>query len=76
MVAFIAEHFLEILFGLISAGALAFCKYLSREVKNYKNLLEKQENEDLNEAIESRLQPIKEEIEELRKHIIDSEEAN
>lgn len=76
MIAFVTEHFLEILFGLISAGALAFCKYLSKELKNYKALLEKQENEDLNEAIETRLQPVKEEIEELRKHIIDSEEAN
>ena len=76
MLAFITEHFLEILFGLISAGALAFCKYLSKELRNYKELIDKQESEDLNEAIENRLQPIKEELEELRKHILKSEKAN
>lgn len=76
MGAFITEHLLEIIFGLISAGALAGCKYLSKQLKNYKTLLENEKREDLEEAIETKLQPIKEEIEELRKHILDSEQAN
>ena len=76
MLTFITEHLLEIIFGLISAGALATCKYLSKQLKNYKTLLEKEKSEDLDEAIETKLQPIKEEIEELRKHLLTAEEAN
>lgn len=70
--SFIAEHLVEIIFGLISAGALAFCKYLSNQIKNYKVLLEKKEDDELTETIESRLEPIKEEIEQLRKYIRDT----
>lgn len=73
MLTFITEHLLEIIFGLISAGALAFCKYLFSQVKKYKALLEKEEDNDLNEAIDARLQPIQQEIEQLRKYILDSE---
>ena len=40
MFTFIAEHLVEIFFGLVSAGALAFCKYLHGQLKNYKKLLE------------------------------------
>lgn len=72
MSVFIAEHMIEIFFGLVSAGLLAFCKYLSKQLKNYKNLLDKKESDDLTETIESRLEPIKEEIEQLRKYIRDT----
>ena len=69
MAAFIAEHLIEIFFGLVSAGALAFCKYLHSQMKNYKKLLEEKETVEFEEAIESRIEPIKNEIEELRKYI-------
>lgn len=69
MLAFLAEHILEILFGLISAGALAFCKYMHKQLKNYKQLLEEKKDEQTEEMIESRLEPIQQEIEELRKYI-------
>jgi len=39
MLTFITEHLVEIFFGLVSAGALAFCKYLHGEVKKYRKLL-------------------------------------
>lgn len=71
MAAFIAEHLIEIFFGLVSAGALAFCKYLHSQMKNYKKLLEEKEIVEFEEAIESRIEPIKNEIEELRKYIRD-----
>lgn len=73
MAAFITEHFIDILFGLISAGALAFCKYLSAQLKSYKKMLEEKEKEDLDEAIEARIEPIKNEIEQLRKYIRETE---
>ena len=40
MLEFITTHLLEIVFGLISAGALAFCKYLYSKMKTYKKLIE------------------------------------
>ena len=73
MSAFIAEHFIDILFGLISAGALAFCKYLHSQLKNYKKMLEEKEKDDLEEAIEAHIEPIKNEIEQLRKYIREAE---
>lgn len=73
MSAFIAEHFIDILFGLISAGALAFCKYLHSQLKNYKKMLEDKEKENLGEAIETHIEPIKNEIEQLRKYIRETE---
>lgn len=39
MWAFITKHFLEIIFGLISAGSLAFCKYLHKEKTKYEQLI-------------------------------------
>lgn len=71
MEAFIADHLIEIFFGLVSAGALAFCKYMHKQMKNYRRLLEEQENQQLEHTIESRLEPIMLEIEELRKYIRD-----
>lgn len=73
MSAFIAEHFIDILFGLISAGALAFCKYLHSQLKNYKKMLEDKEKDNLEEAIEAHIEPIKNEIEQLRKYIRETE---
>lgn len=67
--AFITEHLVEILFGLISAGALAFCRYFYKQLKSYKMLLQEKKDDDLVELIDEKLEPIVEEIEELRKHI-------
>jgi hypothetical protein len=54
-----------LVFGLISAGALAFCKYLHGEVKNYRKLLEQRENEIVVKTIEEKLKPVQEEIKKL-----------
>lgn len=69
MATFIAEHFIEIIFGLISAGLLAFCKHIYNKMKEYKAMVAEQKNDDLDEKIESHIEPIKEEIEDLRKYI-------
>lgn len=69
MLAFLTEHFIEIIFGLISAGALAFCKYMHSQMKNYKKLLADQETDKLNETIDSKIEPIQQELEELRSYI-------
>lgn len=72
MFTFITKHLVEIFFGLLSAGALAFCKYLHSQLKKYRKLLAQQKNEQLEKTIDSRIEPIQEEIEELRKYIIET----
>lgn len=69
MQAFIAKHLLEIIFGLISAGALAFCKYFHNEMKKYKVLINEKKQEELDETIDKKIEPIVHEIEELRSYI-------
>lgn len=66
---FFAENLFGIIFGLLSAGALGFCKYLHSQNVKYKKLLKEQEIEKLDESIEAKLEPIKLEIEELRRYI-------
>lgn len=72
MLEFITTHLLEIIFGLISAGALAFCKYLYSKMKTYKKLIEEKENSSLDNTIETHIEPIRQEIEELRKYVLES----
>lgn len=69
MFTFIAEHIVEILFGLISAGVLAFCRYLYKQLMVYKKMLQEKENNDIVELIDEKLKPIVEDIEELRTYI-------
>ena len=72
MLEFITTHLLEIIFGLISAGTLAFCKYLYNKMKTYKKLIEEKENSTLDNTIENHIEPIRQEIEELRKYVLES----
>lgn len=72
MLEFITTHLLEIIFGLISAGALAFCKHLHSKMKTYKKLTEEKENSTLDNTIETHIEPIRQEIEELRKYVLES----
>ena len=71
MESFWVNHLVEILFGLVAAGSLAFCKYLQSQIKNYKKLLDEKKDEKMETTIEERLEPIVTEIEELRKYIRD-----
>ena len=72
MFTFVTEHLIEIFFGLVSAGALGFCKYLHNQLKNYKKLLEEKEDTELEKTIDSRIKPIQKEIEELRKYVMET----
>ena len=69
MWAFIVEHLVEIVFALISAGALAFCRYLYKQLKAYKQLLNDKKYEDLDDRIDEKLKPILDDIEEIRAYI-------
>lgn len=75
MAEFIAQHFIEIFFGLLSAGALAFCRYFYKQLKNYKALLEEKENALLDQSIDRHIAPIIQELERLAKRIDAVEES-
>ena len=63
------EYIVEIVFGLISAGALAFCRHLYKQLKEYKSLLQEKRNDNLVDLIDEKLKPILDDIEELRAYI-------
>lgn len=69
MWAFIVEHLVEIVFALVTAGALAFCRYLYKQLKAYKQLLNDKKYEDLDDRIDEKLKPILDDIEEIREYI-------
>ena len=68
MVEFLSKYGLELVMSLITAGALAFCKYMHGQMKNYKKLLEEKDHDELDNEIDKKLEPIVQEIEELRKY--------
>lgn len=63
------KYWLELIFGLISTGALAFCKYLHSEIKIYRKLIAKRESEVIAKTIEEKLEPIQDEIARLELYI-------
>ena len=78
MIEFLSKYGVELVMSLITAGALAFCKYMHSQMKNYKKLLEEKDHDELNDEIDKKLEPIVQEIEELRKYIreVDVNENN
>lgn len=71
---FFTAHMWEIFFGLVAAGALAFCKYLHSQLKNYQKLLEEKDNAELRKIILDELEPIVEEMHRLEKRLKACEE--
>lgn len=71
---FFAKYSIELIFGLISAGALAFCKYLSAQVKEYKKLLELREDENISKSIDEKIIPVKNELERKIELVLDQVE--
>lgn len=73
---FIAANWASILLSLITAGALAFCRWTWKQMKTYRSLLEEKEHNQLDDTIDAKLEPVIHEIEELRQYIrkVDIEE--
>ena len=65
MEAFFLAHWAEILLSLVTAGALAFCRYTFKQIKNYKKLLEEQDKNDIASLIKTEIAPIVEDIQHL-----------
>ena len=76
MLAFLAEWGIEILFGLTSAIVIGFAKYYNdktlKEAKEYKDLLAEKEEQKLDEKMDTKLEMVYEELEDLRAYIRDT----
>ena len=62
MIAILSKYGLELLFGLISAGALAFCKYLWGKNKELEKLQKEDENRKYRQMIMNEIEPILDEL--------------
>lgn len=73
----LAEWGMEILFALISAGVLGYAKFrtreLRRELQTARDLAAAQERQQVEDTIEVHLEPVYQELEELRKYIRETE---
>ena len=73
MAAFLAEWGLELLFGLISAIILGYAKFkgdkLKKDLDEAKQLAEEKKRQEVENSIENHLEPIYQELEDLRKYI-------
>lgn len=65
----LAEHLLEIVLGLISAGALGLCKYLHSQVKKFKILTKEKTQEEIVALVQEEIKPIIKEIHSLQDQI-------
>ena len=66
----LGEHLLEIALGLVSAGALALSKNFHKQIKSYREIVRQNEEEKLDKKIDSKLDPLWADLEELRQYII------
>lgn len=77
MGALLADWGLEILFALISAAVVGWAKWnvnkLRKELQTAKELTEEKKKQDIEASIEISLEPIYEELEDLRKYIRETE---
>lgn len=70
---FFAEYGLEIVCALITAGALAICRAFNKRLKEYKSIVDAQEKAEIEAIVEKKIEPIYQELEDLRKYIRETE---
>lgn len=73
MIDWIVEHLASIFFGLLSTGLLAYIKYLWGQKKKLEKYILDDQKEEFENRIETHVEPIKNEIEEIRKYIRENE---
>lgn len=54
---FFVTYWPEIVLSLITAGALAFCRYAYKQIQNYKKLLAQQDEDQINTIVVKKLEP-------------------
>ena len=70
MINFIVNHWEAFLLSLVTAGAIAFCKWSWGKAKYYKNLADKQEENQLDDYIDEKISPLVKTIEDLQNHVM------
>ena len=60
-----SAYIIEIVLSLVTAGALAFCKFFHSQSKEYKKLLANRESENIEKTIDEKTAPIIDKINEL-----------
>ena len=68
------QQWVGLLFGVLSAALIGLLSgiytYFKKQINEYKKLLEEQDNEQIEELIDKKLEVIVEEIEELRNYVM------
>lgn len=72
MTQFFMDNWSTLLLGLISAGLLGFCRYIWKQMKTYKALIDDKEKDATEDMIDKKLEPILQDLEDLRGYIRDT----
>ena len=73
METFFATYGTEVICALLVAGALGFCRNIYKKMKNLKTIVEEKQKQGMEDFVEKRLEPIYEELEDLRKYVRETE---
>ena len=73
VLTFIGEHLLELIVGLISLSVFGYARKAQKKQDYYKTLEEKEKEEKIETRIDEKLEPVLDEIEELRAYIRETE---
>lgn len=69
MIEWVTAHWSEVFMSLLTAGLLAFCRWVFKEMKGYKEFLNKKDSEKIEATITEKLQPIEGKIQALTNEI-------
>lgn len=69
MEAWILENWSKILLSLVTTGALAFCGWCWKQLQSYKKLIDEKKESAIDEAIEEKIEPVKQDIQQLRDYV-------
>ena len=65
----IAANWGGILLSLVTTGALAFCGWCWKQLKTYKGLLDEKKEAAIDDAIDEKIEPVKQDIQQLRDYV-------
>ena len=69
MLEFFTLHWAEIVLSLITAGLLAFCRHIWKQLKVYREMLAERDRKELEQMVDNKIEPLVQDIEELRTYI-------
>lgn len=69
MEVWLIANWSKILLTLVTTGALTFCGWCWKQLKTYKKLVDEKKEEVLDEAIEEKIEPVKQDIQQLRDYV-------